>query len=453
MGVEALFPPGAGSDLEHLSSELGATGAGSGCFCAVRLTFATFSAALALAPAAHAATATTVNGELRYTAVAGEANDVRLTRVSGNTFRVTEAGTTITAGAGCTQENPNQVTCVTSRRPVLRLGDLNDRAVTATSRGVILRGEDGDDFLRGGSGGDRLEGGNGNDQLFGLSRGDALRGGSGNDSLQGGTGGDSELGGSGDDLIHQGPTANGADTLDGQDGFDTLDYGARTNSLRIDVNGLRDDGEVHANERDSVSAGFDRVIAGSASDAIGGREATEELYGNGGGDVIEGRRGDDRIDGGPGIDQVRARDLSADTIVCGSELDSVAADERDTVAADCERVRRVASVTVSLAGAARSPTLLVRISCPVSAFKYCNGRLLVRTARRVPTRSGLRVLTVGHRRFSVPVDSSRVIGVRIRSAGRILVDREGSLAVRMFVSGYDGAGNARRSTRRFTLRD
>ena len=406
----------------------------------------------AAAPAAHAATATTVNGELRYTALAGETNDVRVTRVSGNTFRVSDAGTTITAGAGCTQENPNQVTCVTARRPVLRLGDQNDRATMATSRGGVLRGDDGDDALRGSSGADRIEGGNGNDQLLGFSRGDALRGGAGNDSLQGGTGGDSELGGSGDDLIHQGPTPNGGDLLDGQDGFDTLDYGARANSLRIDVNGLRDDGEVRANERDVVRDGFDRIIAGAGSDFIGGREQTEEIYGNGGGDVIEARRGDDRVDGGPGIDQIRARDLSTDLIGCGDDLDSVAADERDTVAADCERVRRVASVTASLAGAARSPTLLVRISCPVTAFKFCNGRLLVRTASRVRTRSGPEVLTVGHRRFAVAPSSSRIIGVRIRAAGRRLVEENGRLAVRMFVSGYDGAGNARRSTRRFTLR-
>ena len=409
---------------------------------------ATFSAA----PAAHAATATTVSGELRFTAVAGETNDVRVTRVSGNTFRLTDAGTTVTAGAGCTQENPNQVTCATARRPVLRLGDLNDRAVMATSRGGVVFGEAGDDSLRGASGGDRLEGGDGNDELLGFSRGDTLRGGSGNDSLQGGTGGDSELGGSGDDLIHQGPLPNGADTLDGQDGFDVLDYGARSAPLRIDVNNLRDDGDVRANERDSVRAGFDRIVAGTGSDAIGGREATEELIGGGGGDVIEGRRGDDRIDGGDGIDQIRARDLSTDTIACGAELDSVAADMRDSVAADCERVRRVASVTVSLAGLPRSPTLLVRIDCPVSAFKYCNGRLLVRTAARVRTRSGPRVLTVGHRRFSVPSAATRVIGLRIRSAGRALVARNGRLAVRMFVSGYDGAGPARRSTRRFTLR-
>ena len=417
-----------------------------------RAILATLACALMLAPAADAATATTVSGELRYTALGGETNDVRLTRVSGNTFRITEAGTVITAGAGCTQENPNQVTCTTSRRPVLRLSDMNDRAVVATSRGAVVHGDVGDDVLRGASGGDRLEGGFGNDQLFGSSRGDTLRGGSGNDWLEGGAGNDSELGGSGDDIIQQGALPNGSDTLDGQDGFDVLDYGRRTRPVRIDVNNLRDDGSLDVNERDSVRGGFDRLIGGSHSDLIGGRETTDHLVGGAGSDVIEGRRGDDRIDAGPGIDTIRARDLSTDLIACNEDTDSVAADSRDTVAADCERVRRVASVTVTLAGAPQSPTLLVRIACPTSAFKYCNGRLLVRTASRVKTRTGSRVLTVGHRTFSVGSNSARVIGVRIRSAGRALVAKNGKLAVRMFVSGYDGAGPARRSTRRFTLR-
>src|SRR3954451_8143507 len=89
-------------------------------------------AALALlaAPSAHAATATTADGNLRYTAVAGEVNNVSFSRVSGETFRVTDLGTTITAGTGCKQEGPNVVTCTTGRsRPLIaNLGDQTDRA-------------------------------------------------------------------------------------------------------------------------------------------------------------------------------------------------------------------------------------------------------------------------------------------------------------------------------------
>ena len=76
------------------------------------------------------------------------------------------------------------------------------------------------------------------------------------------------------------------------------------------------------------------------------------LVGGGGDDVIDPRRGDDHVDGGPGIDQIRLRDLSHDDVVCGDGVDSVAADERDTVAADCEKARRTAAMSLALAARA-----------------------------------------------------------------------------------------------------
>src|SRR3954452_12271860 len=155
----------------------------------MRLSMLVTVAALALlaAPSAHAATATTADGNLRYAAVAGEVNNVSFARVSGETFRVTELGTTIVAGTGCTQESPNVVTCVTkSGRPIIaNLGDQNDRASSRTSRGVQLFGEDGNDRLAGASGRDTLDGGSGDDNITGSGGGDRLRGGSGNDQLFG----------------------------------------------------------------------------------------------------------------------------------------------------------------------------------------------------------------------------------------------------------------------------
>src|SRR4051812_137041 len=191
--------------------------------------------ALLAAPAAHAATATTADGKLRYAAAAGEVNNVSFARVSGNTFRVTELGTTIAAGTGCTQESANVVTCTTrSGRPIIaNLGDQNDRGVSRTSRTVQLFGEDGndrlagasgrdtlnggagDDNLTGGSSGDRVSGGSGNDQLFGNGSGDRVDGGDGNDLLDGGSGNDNELGGNGDDTLRELSAPNGADSLDG----------------------------------------------------------------------------------------------------------------------------------------------------------------------------------------------------------------------------------------------
>src|SRR4051812_23507910 len=190
---------------------------------------------LAAPSAAHAATATTADGNLRYAAAAGEVNNVTFARVSGDTFRVTELGATITAGTGCNQESPNVVTCTTraGRQIIANLGDQNDTATSTTSRAVQLFGEDGNDRLSGASGRDTLDGGNGDDDLTGGSSADRLRGGpgndqllgnSGNDNLQGGdanalldggNGSDAGFGGAGDDPLREGNAPNGADPLPG----------------------------------------------------------------------------------------------------------------------------------------------------------------------------------------------------------------------------------------------
>src|SRR3954463_15201020 len=148
--------------------------------------------ALAVPSAAHAATATTAEGNLRYAAAAGEVNNVSFARVSGNTFRITQLGATIAARTGCNQESPNVVTCTTGAgRPIIaNLGDQNDRATSRTSRTVQLFGEDGNDRLGGASGRDTLDGGPGDDNLTGSSGADRVRGGAGNDQLFGNSGND-----------------------------------------------------------------------------------------------------------------------------------------------------------------------------------------------------------------------------------------------------------------------
>ena len=53
-----------------------------------------------------------------------------------------------------------------------------------------------------------------------------------------------------------------------------------------------------------------------------------------------GNIGSDRIDGGPGNDRINVVDKTADRVVCGPGNDVVFADPRDSVAKDCESVRR-----------------------------------------------------------------------------------------------------------------
>jgi Ca2+-binding RTX toxin-like protein len=428
-------------------------------------------AVLALPAAAQASTATTADGPLRYTAAPGEVNNVTFARVSGNKFRVTDVGAVIVAGTGCTQDSPNVVSCTTGngRALIANLGDQNDRATSRTSRGVQFFGEDGndrlaggsgrdtvdggngDDNLTGGSGNDRVRGGSGNDQLFGNSGNDGLSGGDGTDLLDGGTGNDTESGGNGDDTMREGNAPNGADTFSGDSGNDTADYSARSAPVNVAVDDFAFDGDRRNNERDNVRSNIERVLGGAGSDALIGRDgASDTLVGGTGDDVIDPRRGDDHVDGGPGIDQIRLRDLSQDDVICGDGVDSVAADLRDTAAPDCEKTRRTAAMSLALAERAAYPTVMIRLICPPSAFKACDGRVIIRTLGKVETHSGKRTLTVGVRRFSVASGSERVIGVRIRAGAKPFLGRRGIL-VRAGLSAFDGAGPARKDAIRFRL--
>jgi hypothetical protein len=147
---------------------------------------------------------------------------------------------------------------------------------------------------------------------------------------------------------------------------------------------------------------------------------------------------------------IRSNEREPDDVICGDGVDSVAAEDSDTAAPDCEKVRRTAAMSLALAARAAYPTVMIRLVCPVSAFKACGGRVIIRTLGKVRTRRGLRTLTVGVRRFSLGSGSERVIGVRIRSGAKPYIGRRG-IVVRAALSAFDGAGPARRDPIRFRL--
>ena len=74
--------------------------------------------------------------------------------------------------------------------------------------------------------------------------------------MDGGSGSDSVSGGNGDDTLREDATPNGADTLIGGAGNDTVDYSARSAPVRVDLNDVRDDGDIRSNERDDDSMAF-----------------------------------------------------------------------------------------------------------------------------------------------------------------------------------------------------
>jgi hypothetical protein len=222
---------------------------------------------------------------------------------------------------------------------------------------AVVQGEAGDDQLNGGADGDDVSGGLGND---------TVRGDDGNDRLemdpadpaQPNSGSDTVEGGAGNDNIGGGPDAGTAeaDSFNGGDGTDTIDYRSRASPLAISLDGTANDGA--AEERDNVQADIERVLGGSAGDKLDGSDGRNYLYGgvggdylNGGGgsDALHGDPGDDYIDGGPGpdwlfggagIDLLRARDGRRDRVVsCGEGVDLVIADRLDVVAG-CESVDR-----------------------------------------------------------------------------------------------------------------
>ncbi len=103
-----------------------------------------------------------------------------------------------------------------------------------------LFGDNGNDVLTGGSGADQLFGGNGNDTLNGGDGNDILDGGAGDDTVVGGKGTDTAFLGAGNDTFIWNPR-EGSDVVEGQAGFDTLDFRGDniSENITISANGSR----------------------------------------------------------------------------------------------------------------------------------------------------------------------------------------------------------------------
>jgi TolB protein len=76
------------------------------------------------------------------------------------------------------------------------------------------------------------------------------------------------------------------------------------------------------------------------ADRMLGRSDAELLCALGGEDLVRGGAGSDRLFGGDGDDRMEARDGAFDVVGCGAGRDTVVADRRDLVGADCEVVSR-----------------------------------------------------------------------------------------------------------------
>ena len=114
-----------------------------------------------------------------------------------------------------------------------------------TTENLVINGNGGNDNISAGNGLAGLinltfDGGAGNDTLTGGDGNDVLIGGDGNDIIDGGRGSDVALMGAGDDTFIWNP-GDGSDTVEGQGGFDTLQFNGANIAEKIDMsaNGSR----------------------------------------------------------------------------------------------------------------------------------------------------------------------------------------------------------------------
>ena len=182
-----------------------------------------------------------------------------------------------------------------------------------------------------------IDGGKNNDTLLGGDGGDFLIGGPGNDFVDGNRGDDLALMGEGNDTFHWDP-GDANDTIEGQDGLDTLDFNGANIAERIDIsaNGGRvrfsrdianvtmdlDDVEgivFHAfggvdmvTVNDLAGTDVEKVDADLAAQIGGGDAAADTV-------VVNGTAGPDKVKVSQASGKIQVADLQARTRIAGAE--------------------------------------------------------------------------------------------------------------------------------------
>jgi Ca2+-binding RTX toxin-like protein len=376
------------------------------------MTGAALLAALAIAPAASAATISYEGTTLVYTGTGSEVNDVIASAgyLDGHIRFHEYAGATIGGAADHCEELYGSYECETpvAMKVVLGAGDDEFSLFSdfPDAVGVTMLGGDGNDTLEddySANAGRRFEGGPGNDKLTAYKGDDVVLGDDGNDKVYGGAGADEVRGGAGDDELegdkYEDPSA---DVIDGGAGFDIIEeYSDPENDIHppatVTQNGVADDGRP--GENDNVTgvekitshvngtfegtegaddlwiwsnmAGGDSTIRGlGGNDKLTSLDYSETIDGGAGDDTIQAGFGNDVVTGGPGKDKINsdggsycgwyecnvpfgddtvyARDGEADQVECGIGNDTVEADTIDQVAPSCEKVNTTSTPPVKV---------------------------------------------------------------------------------------------------------
>lgn len=257
-----------------------------------------------------AAVACTLNGNAGNDSLTGGGADDTLNGGSGNDTLIPGAGVDSVLGGADTDT-------------VSYAGRTAAVAVTLGANGAAQAGN-GETFPDAGvendsiTGVENIVGGNGADTLAGNNFANVITGGPGNDTMNGG---------SGNDTFFQGAAADGADTIDGQAGEDTVSYGGRSANLTLTLNtSTATTGNGESGENDSI-VNVENLICGGGADTVTGDSAANLIEGGAGDDTIDAASGDDIIEPGTGTN----------AITCGAGNDILLPGGTTTNAAnDCE---------------------------------------------------------------------------------------------------------------------
>jgi hypothetical protein len=368
--------------------------------------------------AAHASTAVINGSTLSYNADAGEANNVKITSASPDSYTITDTGAAaITPDAGCTTVSATEVTCSTA-------------GVTL----VAVAAADGDDTV-----------------VLTAPVNSQLIGGDGNDSLTGGPGDDVINGRDGvSDQIDCGP---GTDTA-AIDDLDVVNPADPPVCEQVDLppETTIDSGPPSPTGSTSASFGF------SSSET----DSTFECRLDGGIWVpCSSPQAYDGLGNGPHVFAVRAVDAFGPDLSEATSSFAVEAPPPPPVATPPGPTAKVASTPARLVASFvliagrrvevnRGRSVTVALNC--SGNKDCAGRLVLTTANRIKFAGRRRVMRLGSTRFSIPSPLSARVKVRLSRRKYRLVKRLRRVKALVTVTDTDRAGRARVSTRVIILR-
>jgi len=157
------------------------------------------------------------------------------------------------------------------------------------------------DYIGGDNDANALDGRKGADIIVGAGGDDVLSGGDDNDTFRAGL--DNNVLAGQDKVLEDGD--DGADTIDGGDEIDTVDYSAISQAIEVTLNGATNAtvyvGGAGTGYADDTIKNVENVIGSSGNDIINGDSLDNILDGSAGDDTLYGAGGDDTLEGGTGF--------------------------------------------------------------------------------------------------------------------------------------------------------